>query len=106
MAVFEGSRYQDTAYTAITGRDLVTRKWLNPRVPITAEDVEPDWIIHEVKQGDDLDLLAYLYTNENADKTKFWWIIADVNSLLWPLGIEPGTELIIPLQELAKQGLR
>ena len=106
MPVFEGSRYQETSYTAITGRDLITRKWLHPRVPLDPQAIDTDWILHTVTEGDDLDLLAYLYTDENADKTKFWWIIADANNLLWPLDIEPGLELIIPIRELAAQGLR
>jgi len=106
MAVFEGSRYQNTSYLAITGKDLITRKWLSPRTPIAQEDVSQDWVMHTVVEGEDLDLLAYLYTSENASKTKFWWIIADANNLLWPLDIAPGTELIIPLRELSVQGLR
>lgn len=106
MPVFEGSRYEEVSYTGITGQDLVTRKWLHPRVPIATEEVDPAWIIHTVVDGDDLDLLAYTYASDNADKSKFWWIIAEVNNLLWPLDIEPGTDLIIPLRELAVRGLR
>lgn len=105
MPVFEGSRYEEVKYTGVTGPDLVTRKWLHPRTPKTFEEVDQDWIVHEVKIGDDLDLLAYLYAGENADKAKFWWLIADVNGILWPLDIEPGTELMIPIKELAVRGL-
>jgi hypothetical protein len=105
MPIFEGSRYAGVDYTAITGQDLVTRKYLHLRTPKTEEDVEADWIIHESSIGDDLDLLAYVYTNDNANKSKLWWLIAEVNGLLWPLDVEPGTDLMIPVRDLASNGL-
>jgi len=105
MPIFEGSRYAGVDYTAITGQDLITRKYLHLRTPKTEEDVEPDWIVHEVVIGDDLDLLAYIYANDNASKSKLWWLIAEVNGLLWPLDVEPGTDLMIPVRDLASNGL-
>ena len=106
MPVFEGSRYVGVGYTAITGTDLLTRKYLHPRTPLTDKDVDPEWIIHTVVEGDDLDLLAYLYANKDANKSQFWWLIADVNNILWPLDLPIGTDLVIPLRELALRGLR
>ena len=105
MPIFEGSRYEGLEYTAVTGRDLITRKYLHLRTPKTEEDVEPDWVVHEAVIGDDLDLLAYLYTSNNAGKSKLWWLLAEVNGLLWPLDVEPGADLMIPVQELASNGL-
>ena len=105
MPVFEGSRYAGVEYTAITGQDLVTRKYLHLRDPLTMEDVDPDWVIHEQQIGDDMDLLAYQYSGNNANKSKYWWIIADVNEVLWPLDIEPGTDVVVPLNNLATKGI-
>ena len=105
MPVFSGSRYEGLEYTAVTGQDLVTRKYLHLRESKTEEDVEPDWIVHEVSIGDDLDLLAYKYANNNASKSKLWWLIAAVNGLLWPLDVEPGSDLMIPVRDLASNGV-
>lgn len=105
MPVFEGSRYEGLEYTAVTGQDFVTRKYLHLREPKTEEDAEPDWIVHETAIGDDLDLLAYVYTNNNSSKSKLWWLIAEMNDLLWPLDVEPGTDLMIPVRDLVSNGL-
>lgn len=104
MPVFEGSRYADVEYTAIVGRDLVTRKYLHLRTPIQATEVDPEWVSYEMQVGDDLDLLAYQFSGNNANKSKLWWIIADVNQTLWPLDVDPGTDMQIPLNKLATEG--
>ena len=100
MPIFEGSRYAGVEFTAIRGKDLRVRKWLHPSDPFRFASVSPDWVIHEVKSGDILDLIAYIYTGKNADKARLWWMIAEVNNILFPLDIEPGIELAIPLREL------
>jgi hypothetical protein len=105
MPVFENSRYAQVEYTSITGVDLVTRKYLHPRTPLNLEDVDQDWSVHEIGVGEDLDLLAFMYTSNNARKSIFWWMIADVNNILWPLDIPPGTDLVIPTRAMAVRGL-
>lgn len=105
MPVFQGSRYEDVPFSGITGRDLVTRKWLHPRDPITTEDVDQDWSLHTVAAGDVLDDLAYSYTNNNPRRSIDWWKIADVNNIMWPLDLEPGTDLMIPINFLHEGGI-
>jgi hypothetical protein len=100
MSVFKGSRYENCVYIGITGTDLVTRKYVFGRVALTQADIAPSWIQHEIKDGDALDSLAYQYAGDDADKTKYWWKIADVNEILWPLDIEAGTRLIVPVKEI------
>lgn len=46
-----------------------------------------------MRAGDRIDHLAAKFYNEDA----YWWIIAIANDILWPLAIEPGTTLRIPL---------
>lgn len=104
MPVYKDSRYADTVYTSVLGKDQVSRKWLHPRDVLTQEDVDQDWALHTTKVGDDLDLLAYKYTGDNPRKSKLWWLIADVNNLLWPLDVDPGTDLIIPTKLLSTKG--
>ena len=96
MPVFEGSRYEGVQYTAITGKDLVTRKYLHLRIPKTFEEVEQDWILHEVQEGETLDFLMYKYGGESAKNTIKWWLLADVNNVMWPLDLPAGTQLAIP----------
>jgi hypothetical protein len=43
--------------------------------------------------GDRLDRLAFSYYNDEG----YWWVIALANGVLWPLGIAPGTKLLVPL---------
>lgn len=47
---------------------------------------------HELKRGERLDHLAAKYFNED----KYWWVIALVNKIDFPLGIPTGTVLHIP----------
>jgi len=104
MPVFEGSRYENVEYTAIVGKDLITRKYLHLRESMKAEDVNPSWVLHTVNAGDELDHLAYKYSGQDANKSKNWWVIADVNNVLWPLDVETGTSLIIPTEILNTRG--
>jgi len=100
MSVFKGSRYENCVYIGITGTDLVTRKYVFGRVALTEADIVSSWVQHTVREGDMLDSVAYRYAGEDAYKTKYWWKIADVNGILWPLDIESGTRLMIPVKEL------
>jgi hypothetical protein len=49
-----------------------------------------------LEQGEAIDELAW----KSAGKPRLWWIIADVSNVLFPLSIEPGTELVVPTREL------
>ncbi len=105
MPVFHGSRYEGVAFSGIPGVDNTTRAWLHPRRPVRLDDISPDWILYTVVKGDTLDSIVYRYTQFNADKTKLWWLVADVNDLQFPLDIVPGQELIIPVRELANRSI-
>ena len=54
---------------------------------------------HPVIQGDTLTGLAYRYYRASAEfPEKYWWIIADANSILNPMDISEliGHEIVIP----------
>ena len=101
MPVFRGSRYETSKYTGIVGKDLLTRKYVHDRTPLKFEKIDPSWVQHIFVEGETLDSIVYDYT-ENAGKAKLWWMVADVNNILWPLDIEPGTKIIIPVQLLGR----
>ncbi len=95
MPVFRGSRYSGCKVTSITGKDQVTRKWLHPREPIRRDSIDQAWISHVVANGEQLDSIVYRYTN-NPRRTLDWWVLADVNSILFPLDLEAGMDLMVP----------
>ena len=96
MSVYKGSRYENCKYTGIVGKDLITRKYVHGRIPYKFEDVSANWVQHEVTAGEELDQLAFSYGAENVVNAKRWWLIAEVNNILWPLDVPPGTKLVIP----------
>lgn len=100
MAVFKGSRYEGQKVFAITGRDGVTRKLVEFRDPVNIQDVDPDWVQHTKQFGDELDSLAYSYGGGVPEKSKLWWLVSDVNDVIFPLEVENGAKLAIPLKEL------
>lgn len=53
-------------------------------------------IIHSFQRGEVIDEIAW----RAVGKPRLWWVIADVSQILFPLEIEPGTELIVPMPEL------
>jgi hypothetical protein len=53
-------------------------------------------IIHSFQQGEVIDEIAW----KAVGKPRLWWVIADVSQILFPLEIEVGTELIVPMPEL------
>ncbi len=99
MTVYRYSRYETSTYTPIP-QECGERKYLQPRDRITISDIQPSWVLHAVEAGDTLDGLAYRYSGEQAGSEKLWWMIADINGILWPMDLELGSTLIIPVVEL------
>jgi hypothetical protein len=99
MTVFKGSRYEGVKFTGILGKDGKVRKYLHPRVPLTLADMKQPVIIHQFQQGEVIDELAA----RAAGKPRLWWLIADVSDVLFPLEIEPGTDIVVPKQDLLER---
>lgn len=96
MSVFKGSRYENCKYTAVVGKDGKVRRFLHPREPLTLSQMTDPLVNHVVQKFEELDLLAW----RAAGKPRLWWIIADVNNVLFPLDPDPGSELTVPVQDL------
>ena len=108
MAVLRGSRYEGVEFTGIRGTDGVVRRFLHQREPLSEADVQDDdVVIHELEHRQELDFLAFQF----AKKPLIWWVIADVNGILFPLTetldgtrgvtpeeLKPGQTLVIPLR--------
>lgn len=104
MPVFRGSRYAGCKVTSITGKDQVTRKWLHPREPLRREVVDQAWASHTVTNGEELDSIIYKYSG-NPRRTIDWWILADVNNIMFPLDLPAGTEIMIPSLDNKNRGV-
>lgn len=99
MTVFKGSRYEGVKFTGILGKDGKVRKYLHPREPVKLSEMKQPVIIHEFQQGEVIDELAA----RAAGKPRLWWLIADISDILFPLEIEPGTEIVVPKQDLLER---
>jgi len=92
MPIFRGSRYEGIEMTGVRGPDGRVRRTLHAREPRGADDLGPGALVHEVQAGEELDLLALRY----GGKSRLWWLLADVNGIMFPLDLPPGTRLVIP----------
>lgn len=105
MPVFRGGRYDGVRFTGILGEDGKVRKFLHAREPLSLDSVNDPVVVQDFQRGDELDAM----TSRAAGKPRLWWVIGDVNNVLFPLavdfdskdaGVKPGTEIAIPLLEL------
>ena len=55
------------------------------------DDVETE--LYEFVEGDRLDKISQKFYGSS----EYWWTIALINGIVYPLGIEPGTKLTIPV---------
>lgn len=95
--IYKGSRYEGVGAMGLLDQNSKVRKILNDRVPFTMNDVGESFIVHEFQAGEQLDLIAFKYYK----KEWLWYLIADVNGIMWPQDIPPRTKLVIPTGELA-----
>jgi hypothetical protein len=94
MSVFRGSRYQNLKATGLVQNDGTVRPLLHMRDPLTLNALEGRYKQHVVQGRQELDLLAYQY----GDKSTLWWVIADINDVLFALTLTEGQQLAIPIK--------
>jgi hypothetical protein len=95
--IFRGSRYENVRFTGILGRDGKVRKFLHAREPLKVEDMVEPILVHSFQRGEVIDEITW----REVGKSRLWWVVADVSGVLFPLDIEPGTDLTVPIPELA-----
>lgn len=114
MSVFKNSRYEGVEFTGIRGEDGVVRKFLHQREPLTPETVREGFVVHPLEKSEELDELAW---KQGSKKPLNWWVIADVNNVLFPMTatlddtrgehtpkeLEPGAEILMPIVELQER---
>ena len=99
MPVFRGSRYENSKFTGILGEDGKVRRYVHTRDSLTLDAVPDPIVVRQYQAGEVLDSIAF----EFSGKSRLWWMIADVSGILFPLDIEPLTELSVPVKILVDQ---
>lgn len=102
MPVFRYSRYDGSSYVGLRFDDGSAKRFVQAQTPLSVDDVYEDWVEHEVQGGEELDQLAFAYGGDE----RLWWMIAEVNNIMWPWDIESGTRLIIPIEALRRKSRR
>ena len=92
MTIFRGSRYERVPFTGIKTVDGKTRKMLHDRRIFSLDDVTDSSIEHTIEGDEALDSLAERYYGDD----RLWWVIADVNDILFAFDFSPGDIIIIP----------
>lgn len=100
MAVYKNSRYRGVKYTSVKFQDGSRKVFLHSRTPVTADDILTPITVFNIREQDTLDMLA---KRRGSDEKK-WWILADINEVLFPLELEDN-ELYVPHRtEFSKRG--
>ena len=91
---FKGSRYERVKdYVVLDGTGNQNKVKRMRRIPLKQNKA----LSHVVKEGERLDLLAYMYYG---GPTKFW-LICDANQAMFPYELlVPGSTIIIPQEGL------
>lgn len=92
MSIFRGSRFEGVPFTAIRTEGGIVKRFLHLRTHLKAEDVKRDFRVRTILEPTQLDNLA----KEDGGKETLYWVIADVNEILFPLDVPDGTQLLIP----------
>ena len=99
MAVYKESRYEECPYTGILGKDGKVRNFLHPRVPLDLDNMGDEFFLRTIKAGEVIDE----YSWDVAEKARLWWVTADVNDIMFPLDLTPGTDVVVPFGFLGKK---
>ena len=94
MSILNDSRFAGVPCTSFIDKNRVRRLFLQIRKHIQLADIGTDFTVHVWGEGEMLDAIAAMEWGYGFEK--YWWVIADVNDIEFPLNVEVGRELIIP----------
>ena len=106
MPVLPGSRYVGAKVTEVRDEDGVVRRYVHDREMFDSSDIGPGALSVSVQVEEELDFYAFKLMGSGTR----WWLLADVNELLFPLhdSSRTGTndmrnfrQLKIPTRELS-----
>jgi len=96
MAIFRGSRFEGVPFSAIRTADGVVKRFLHLRDHISIDEIGNDFKVRNMDGKTQLDDVAF----EESRKERLFWVLADVNEILFPLDIEAGSSLVIPAKRI------
>ena len=102
MPVYGGSRYRGLKYTSVRFMDGAVKIFLHSRTPISRDSISTPLKVRYVREDDMIDMVAHAH---GGDERK-WWVVADVNDILFPLEMGEGEIYIPEKQKFAKIGRR
>jgi len=102
MPVYGNSRYRGLKYTSVKHLDGSVKVFIHSRTPVKRTDISTPLKVRFVRERDMIDMVAH---SHGKDERK-WWLIADINEVLFPLEMGEGEIYIPEQQEFAKIGRR
>jgi len=78
--------------TTIRTPEGAVKRFLHLRTPLTADDVGSNFTVRIISKPTQLDNVSF----DAAEKERQFWVVAEVNEILFPLDIPEGTSLIVP----------
>lgn len=90
--ILSGSRYENVPFTGLKFADGRTKKLLHDRRIFGPADIGDNSFEHTIEGDEQLDVLADRFYDDDT----LWWIIADVNDILFFYDVKPGDRLVIP----------
>lgn len=91
MSVYRNSRYKNVKFTSVNFQDGSRKVFLHSRTPLTKDDIDTPLYVRTLRETDTLDIMAKRF---GGDERK-WWILADINEILFPLELED-KEIYLP----------
>lgn len=102
MAVFKGSRYENSDIVRIVDSNNVARSYVPRGDALRPVDLENNYFIHQKKETQELDAISYGF---GYPPTK-WWVIGEVNQIFFGFDIANGTQVSVPETDLMSNPIR
>jgi len=99
MPIFIGSRYAGLPITTIRNYEGELKQYIHLREAIRQVEITGDYTLYTVQMGEVLDQIAYQKYKEE----RFWWMLAEINELVYPFSLYAGQSLIIPSRRFAER---
>ena len=100
MPVYGASRYRGVKFTTTQMLDGSRKTFLHSRKFVSKDDIKTPLNVRYIRNEDMIDLVAHLH---GKDERK-WWLVADINDILFPLEMGTGDIYVPDRSEFNKIG--
>lgn len=95
MSVYKASRYSNVRYTSVKFLDGSVKIYLHSRKLVAKDDIQTPLSVVDIASFNEVDEVAHKL---GGDESK-WWLIADLNDIMFPLDLANIDELLVPEKE-------